>query len=156
MFGMMKGERVKVTGNRMYELKTILDSSIRGQQTDVGGLAAKNDRQVTVMIWNYADKDKQSNTEPVTVNISSLRSGVKKVKLTEYRIDDEHSNSYTVWKKMGSPAAPTAAQVVQLEQAGKLKTIGKPVVLTVTNSNISKIINLPRQGVSLLHVTYLK
>jgi xylan 1,4-beta-xylosidase len=156
MFGMMKGERVKVTGNRMYDLKTILDSSIRGPQTDIGGLAAKTDRQVTVMVWNYADKDKQSNAEPVTVNITDLRNGVKKVKLTEYRIDDEHSNSYTVWKKMGSPAAPTAAQVVQLEQAGKLKTIGKPLVLTVTNSNISKVINLPRQGVSLLYVRYLK
>ncbi|MBD1362801.1 beta-xylosidase [Mucilaginibacter sp. ZT4R22] len=156
MFGMMKGARVQVTGNRMYDLKTVLDSSIRGSQTDIGGLAAKNDRQVTVMVWNYADKDKQSNAEPVAVNITGLRSGAKKVKLTEYRIDDEHSNSYAVWKKMGSPAAPTTAQVAQLEQAGKLKTIGKPMVLKVANGSINKVINLPRQGVSLLYVSYLK
>ncbi|MEO7215346.1 beta-xylosidase [Mucilaginibacter sp.] len=156
MFGMMKGARVQVTGNRTYDLKTILDSSIRGSQTDIGGLAAKNDQQVTVMVWNYADKDKQSNAEPVTVNITGLRSGAKKVKLTEYRIDDEHSNSYTVWKKMGSPAAPTAAQVLQLEQAGKLKTIGKPMVLAVANASISEVINLPRQGVSLLYISYVK
>jgi xylan 1,4-beta-xylosidase len=156
MFGKMKGARVKVIGNRMYDLNTILDSSIRGQQTDIGGLASKNDKQVTVMVWNYADKDKQSDAEPITVNITGLRSGAKKVKITEYRIDDEYSNSYAVWKKMGSPASPTAAQVAQLEQAGMLKSIGKPTVLTVANASISKVINLPRQGVSLLYVSYLR
>jgi xylan 1,4-beta-xylosidase len=140
----------------MYDLNTILDSSIRGQQTDIGGLASKNDKQVTVMVWNYADKDKQSDAEPITVNITGLRSGAKKVKITEYRIDDEYSNSYAVWKKMGSPASPTAAQVAQLEQAGMLKSIGKPTVLTVANASISKVINLPRQGVSLLYVSYLR
>jgi xylan 1,4-beta-xylosidase len=31
MFGMMKGKRVKVTGNRMYDLKTFVDSSVRKQ-----------------------------------------------------------------------------------------------------------------------------
>nr|WP_294949198.1 beta-xylosidase [uncultured Mucilaginibacter sp.] len=156
MFGKMKGTRVKVIGNRMYDLKTILDSSIRGQQTDIGGLASKNDKQVTVMVWNYADKDKQSDAEPITVNITGLRSDAKKVKITEYRIDDEHSNSYAVWKKMGSPASPTVAQIAQLEQAGMLKSIGKPTVLTLANASISKVINLPRQGVSLLYVSYLK
>ncbi len=30
MFGMMKGKRVAVTGNRMYDLKTFVDSSVRG------------------------------------------------------------------------------------------------------------------------------
>jgi xylan 1,4-beta-xylosidase len=80
MFGMMKGERVKVTGNRMYDLKTILDSSIRGPQTDIGGLAAKTDRQVTVMVWNYADKDKQSNAEPVTVKYNRPAKRRKKSK----------------------------------------------------------------------------
>lgn len=155
MFGMMKGARVQVTGNRMYELKTILDSSIRGSQTDIGALAAKNNQQVTVMVWNYADKDKQSIAEPVTVNITGLRSSARKVKIIEYRIDDEHSNSYAVWKNMGSLAAPTAAQVAQLEQAGQLKTIGKPITLSVTHASISKVINLPRQGVSLLRISYL-
>ena len=155
MFGMMKGARVQVIGNRMYDLKTILDSSVRGSQTDIGALAAKNNQQVTVMVWNYADKDKQSNAEPVTVNITGLRSSARKVKITEYRIDEEHSNSYAVWKKMGSPAAPTAAQVLQMEQAGQLKSIGKPITLSVTHASINKVINLPRQGVSLLRITYL-
>ena len=49
MFGMMKGERVQVTSNRMYELKTVLDSSIRSGP-EIGALAAKDTKSATIMI----------------------------------------------------------------------------------------------------------
>ena len=38
--------------------------------------------------------------------------------LYQYRIDDKHSNSYEVWKKMGSPQNPTSEQVKELEKSG--------------------------------------
>ena len=58
MFGMMKGKRVAVTGNRMYDLKTFVDSSVR-KQTDIGAIAAKDKSSATIMVWNYHDEDKQ-------------------------------------------------------------------------------------------------
>ena len=57
MFGMMKGKRVAVSGNQMYDLKTMVDSSVRRTYNDVGGLAAKDKKSATVMIWNYHDDD---------------------------------------------------------------------------------------------------
>ena len=53
------------------------------------------------------------------------------VTLTEYRIDNEHSNSYEVWKKMGSPQNPTPEQIALLEKAGQLQMMSKPVKMTV-------------------------
>lgn len=150
MFGMMKGKRVEVNGNRMYDLKTFVDSSVRGK-TDIGGLAAKDKRSATVMIWNYHDEDKQAPAEAIQVQVAGLPAAVT---LTEYRIDNAHSNSYEAWKKMGSPQSPTTEQVSVLEKAGQLKSMGKPGKLKVTNGNATIIIHLPRQGVSLLKMEW--
>lgn len=151
MFGMMKGKRVEVTGNRMYDLKTFTDSSVR-KQTDIGGLAAKDKRTATVMVWNYHDEDKQGEAENITVDVDAIPAAV--VTVTEYRIDNEYSNSYEVWKKMGSPQNPTAEQIKTLQLAGKLHVKGKPVKQKISNGKLSYNINLPRQGVSLLKLDW--
>lgn len=150
MFGMMKGNRVAVTGNRMYDLNTFVDSSVRGQ-TDIGALAAKDKRSATIMVWNYHDEDKQAPPEEITINVDGLP--VTTVTLTEYRIDNEHSNSYEVWKKMGSPQNPTIEQIALLEKSGQLQMMNEPGKLKVKDK--MKIgIHLPRQGVSLLKLTW--
>lgn len=155
MLGMMKGERVVAISNRAYSLQTVLDSSIRGKQTDIGALAVKDKKSVTIMVWNYADKDKQSVGEPVKITMDGLHAETNTVNVTEYRVDETHSNSYTAWKNMGSPQQPTAKQIAILEKAGQLQTIGKPVTIKVKRGSATLDIALPRQGVSLLVINEL-
>ena len=150
MFGMMKGKRVKVTGNRMYDLKTFVDSSVR-MQTDIGALAAKSKNSATVMVWNYHDEDKQETAEEINIVLDGLPA--ESITVTEYRIDNEHSNSYEVWKKMGSPQNPTTDQVAILEKAGQLQMLNQPVKMKV-NKSMSLKIHLSRQGVSLLKLDW--
>jgi xylan 1,4-beta-xylosidase len=152
MFGMMKGKRVAVNGNQMYDLRTMVDSSVRRNYNDVGGLAAKDKRSATVMIWNYHDDDVVKPALPVAVSINGLPA--KSVTLTQYRIDDKHSNSYEVWKKMGSPQSPTAEQVSILEKSGQLQTMGKSEKLKVIAGKLSVNISLPQQGVALLKLDW--
>ena len=152
MFGKMGGNRVEATSNRMYPLKTVMDSSIRGPQTDIGVLASKNAKSAGVMIWNYHDDDKQGPAEPVSVTINDVPA--KTVTLTHYRIDDKHSNSYEVWKKMGSPQKPTATQIATLQKAGQLETIGKAQKMAVTANKVTLNISIPRQGVSLIKLDW--
>ena len=52
--------------------------------------------------------------------LDRLPAGVTGARLTHYRIDETHSNSFTVWKKLGSPVAPDEAQDAQLARAGRL------------------------------------
>jgi len=150
MFGMMKGKRVKVTGNRMYDLKTFVDSSVR-KQTDIGALAAKDKNSATIMVWNYHDEDKQEAAEEINIVLDGL--STKTITVTEYRIDNEHSNSYEVWKKMGSPQKPTMDQVAKLEKAGQLQMLNQPTKMKV-NKSMSLKIHLSRQGVSLLKLDW--
>jgi xylan 1,4-beta-xylosidase len=152
MFGMMKGKRVLVQGSQMYDLKTMVDSSVRRKYNDVGGLAAKDKRTATVMLWNYHDDDVKNAALPVAVNINGLTATT--VTVTEYRIDDEHSNSYEVWKKMGSPENPTKEQITILEKSGQLKTMGEAKKLKVTNGVLNIKLSLPQQGVSLLKLDW--
>ena len=151
MFGMMKGKRVNVSGNRMYDLKTFVDSSVR-KQTDIGAIAAKDKNSATIMIWNYHDEDKQDDGERISFTIDGLPS--KNITFSEYRIDNEHSNSYEVWKKMGSPQQPTKEQIAELEKAGQLVLKGKPWKFKVSNSAYHMTLWLPRQGVSLLKLDW--
>ena len=150
MFGMMKGTRIEVTGNRMYDLKTFVDSSVR-KQTDIGALAAKDKNSATIMVWNYHDEDKQEAAEKINITLDGLTA--KAITVTEYRIDNEHSNSYEVWKKMGSPQNPTTEQIAVLEKAGQLHMMNKPAKMRANNKMILRI-QLPRQGVSLLKLDW--
>lgn len=147
MFGMMKGKRVEVMGNRMYGLETFTDSSVR-QLTDIGALAARDGKPVTVMVWNYHDEDLQGAAEPVTIRIDGIKA--KTITIQEYRIDNEHSNSYEAWKKMGSPQHPSSKQVTELEKAGQLQKAGKLVKVKTQDGTATVKIDLPKQAVSLL------
>ena len=152
MFGKMSGKRVEVQGNRMYQLKTIVDSSVRGPQTDIGALATKDKNSAAVMIWNYHDEDKQAPAEPINLSISDL--SAKKVKITRYLIDNKHSNSYEAWKKMGSPQSPSAEQIKELEKAGQLETDGAPFDMNLKNGQLTLNLALERQGVMLVKLDW--
>lgn len=151
MFGMMSGNRVEVSGSNMYSLKSVRDSGIRSSTTDIGGLASKDKLSAGIMLWNYHDDDTTGNSANVQVAISDVPS--KKVTITQYQIDDKHSNSYEVWKAMGSPQNPTATQIKTLEKAGQLEQISSNIVST-KNGTIDLTVDLPRQAVSFLKLTW--
>ncbi len=60
------------------------------------------------------------------VSMKSIPLSVHRVLLQQYRIDDHHSNAYTVWKEMGSPQNPTPEQYAKLQAAGQLQLLDSP------------------------------
>lgn len=151
MFGMMSGMRLNVKSNRMYPIEEVIKSSIRGDQSDIGALASGDSKSAAVMVWNYHDDDKPGPEEIVNVTIENIP--VKKSKLSIYLIDKENSNSYEVWKKMGSPKNPTKQQIDMLEKSGKLKCIStKKVKITAAKTIIP--LKLERQAVALIKLDW--
>jgi xylan 1,4-beta-xylosidase len=106
------------------------------------------------MLWNYHDDDMPAPGTPVQITIAGIPSGVKKVLLQHYRIDNTHSNSYTVWKKMGSPQSPTTEQYAQLKTAGQLELLTSPEWLDVSGGKVTITTALPRQATSLVHLKW--
>ncbi len=104
------------------------------------------------MIWNYHDVDTKGDIASINLKVNGVPSD--KVTFTHYRIDDENSNSYQVWKEMGSPQNPSQAQVAELEKSGKLETMGDPQSMTIDGGEINAEFTLPLQGVSLLKIDW--
>ena len=152
MFGMMRGNRVEVSSEPEYSFLTVRDSSVRGEKPDVSALAAADSSSTTIMVWHYHDDDIPGNPVMVELKINGLHS--KRVLLNHYRVDKEYSNSYEVWKKMGSPQNPTSEQYSELVKAGQLHLFTSPEWITPEDGIILLKFNLPRQGVSLLKLTY--
>ncbi|QYF91718.1 hypothetical protein KY495_12990 [Massilia sp. PAMC28688] len=152
MFGMMRGERVAVSGDQAHDAFSIRAGGVRGARTDINALAARDQRSVAVMLWNYHDDDIIDAGSEVALEIGAIPAG--QVKMRHYRIDQETSNSYTAWKRMGSPANPTPDQIRALQQASELAQLGGQETIKVQNGKALIKMRLPRQAVSLLTITY--
>jgi xylan 1,4-beta-xylosidase len=151
MLGMMSGDRVALTSSGGLPLELVRDSSVRGR-ADIYGLATRDARAAAVMVFNYHDEDLPADPAQVELVIEGLPNG--RATLTHHRVDKEYSNSYEAWKKMGSPQQPTPAQYAELERASELKQISAPQQVTVSNGRVTVPFTLPRQGVSLIKLTW--
>lgn len=153
MFGMMTGERIKVEQkNLSYTYSEIRENSVRGK-ADVNALASKSDRSLAVMVWNYHDRnDLKVPDSPIDLVIDNIR--VKKVLVNHYRVDQEHSNSYTLWKEMGSPPNPSPEQIRTLEVTGQLELYGSPEYIDIKDGKFNFKMQLPRQAISLLRLEW--
>jgi len=152
MLGMMSGNRLEVSGDLKYEWESICDSSVRGKQTDINAFACKDGNTINVLLWNYHDLDIQDAGSPVEINIKGIPSAKARLKI--YMIDRKHSNSYEVWKKMGSPQNPTKIQITDLEKAGKLETLSDPEEIKIINNTADLKLQIRRQAVSLLKIDF--
>jgi len=153
MAGLLRGSRVKVTSDGALGVDEILKSSVR-QQPDIDGMATASDREMALMVWNYHDDDVPAPPASVEVLVAGIPPSDRRVQLAHYRIDETHSNAFTVWKSMGSPQNPTPDEYARLEAAGHLQLLESPRWLSVDNGSGRVEFSLPRHGVSLLHLSW--
>jgi len=151
MLGMMRGQRLAVEGG-IYDAARIQKEGVHGARTDINALASRDAHGIAVMVWNYHDDDLLDDGAPVHLAIRGIPA--QRVQLREYRIDQEHGNAYAAWKRMGSPASPTPAQVAELQRASELGATGAPTTLEARDGSAGITLRLPRQAVSLLTLSY--
>ena len=153
MAGMMRGDLVKVTSSGAVALDDILESGVR-EKPSVNALAARSDREISVMAWNYHDDDLPAPDAPVRMMVAGLPDGVARVQVRHFRIDRGHSNAYTVWQQMGSPQEPSAEQYARLEAAGRLALLEPPRSISAKRNSVDLQFALPRHAVSLVQVRW--
>ena len=156
MFGLMKGDIAQTRSSKILTAIEITQNSVR-EDADINALASisENERTAAVMVWNYHDDDLPADPAQVLLRISGLPNiPARKVLLTHYRIDNKFSNSYEVWKSMGSPQNPSKEQIEILERSGQLETYTSPGYVDVTSNGIRIEFELPRQGVSLIKIDW--
>jgi len=147
MFGKMSGQRLAVHSSAGLDADMIVADGVR-TSPDVSALASLDRDKLCVMLWHYHDDDVPGPAAAVELTITGLPFPV--ARMTQYRIDQQHSNSYAAWKNMGSPQPPTPEQYARLEQAGQLATLGTAESVHATDGTAALRFSLPRQAVSLL------
>ena len=153
MLGLMAGERVEVTSSAAVGLDEMLTGGVRGK-ADVDGLAARGNHSVTVLLWNYQDDEASAAGKPVQLNVAGLPASAKRLLMKHYRIDQNHSNSYTVWKAMGSPHSPTPEQYESLKAGGQLQLLESPRWVESKSGAVQLDFQLPGESVSLVELSW--
>ena len=153
MFSKMSGQRLNVESDGAIPLDDIVRSGVRNQP-DVSALASLDGKKLAVMVWHYHDDDVAGPVASITLKIPCLPLVSGTATVTHYRIDETHSNAFTLWKALGEPQNPTPAQYADLEAAGKLAIIGPATTTPISDHVATLNFLLPRQGVSLLVIEW--
>ena len=149
LFSQMGRERLRADSDAALPLEVITRRGVL-DRPDVSALASRDATRLTVLVWHYHDDDVPGPDAAVSVAVSGLPFASGEATLQHFRIDEEHSNAFSAWKRMGSPQDPTPEQYAKLEAAGRLAALGRPETVRVENGAVLVKFNLPRQAVSLL------
>jgi xylan 1,4-beta-xylosidase len=157
MMSRMSGERLKVDSTYGLPLSEILQHGVR-DKPDVSAQAGYDAerRTLAVILWHYHDDDVPGDDAEVTLSLSNPPFNLREATIQHFRIDHEHSNAYTVWKKLGSPAKPTEDQCAKLESAGQLAELPAESVRLSDDAPPTLRLTLPRQAVSLIMINESK
>lgn len=150
MLAKMHGQRVAVESSSEVALADIIRNGVRANP-DVAALAAVDAKQAAALVWHYHDDDLAGPDAAVSLSLAGLPPAATNARLTHYRIDERHSNAFTAWKRMGSPAGPSVAQYKQLVAAGALEKVEDSAAKAAwSNGTATLQFALPRQAVSLV------
>jgi xylan 1,4-beta-xylosidase len=153
MFAKMSGQRLPVSSSAGLDAQTILKSGVRGSP-DVSALASLDQGKLALLLWHYHDDDVPGPDADVELNLTGLAMPDGRLLARQFRIDADHSNSYEAWKRMGEPMQPSPEQYAKLEAAGKLAEVDEPKNLRVRGGAAKVRLDLPRQAVVLLVLTW--
>ncbi len=149
MMSRMGPDQVAVRSSAEIPLDTLLERGVRGNP-DVAALASRDGHSVSILLWHYHDDDVPGPDASVSLAVGGLGRATE-VRVQHFRIDETHSNAFTAWQRLGSPAGPNTGQYQQLIAAGQLVELSNASrTATVENGRTRLSFNLPRQAVSLV------
>jgi len=155
MLGMFEGKRIPLVSEGALGADKIIADRVIGRP-DIDGMAAAGENSARIMVWNYHDDVAPAPAQPVRLSVAAPDPAVSRARVTHFRIDNEHSNAFTRWLKMGGPRTPSAEMVSELKKSGELETLGPAGIWEVKEGRLGLDFDLPRHAVSLIEVLWLR
>jgi hypothetical protein len=158
VFGMMTFQGVRKAAFNAFKMLNHLGpvrlSSAGGTGADgVDSMTTMSTAQdeLQILVYDYFATLNSSGTDNVTVNVSNLPPALagKMLFLTHFRVDETHSNPYSVWTTLGSPTNPSEPQWQAMKQAQHLALL-QPVGLTAVTTSFTTTFAIPHQAGSLI------
>lgn len=117
----------------------------------VDALATKTNEGLQVLVWNQVCDQYKKGARNIEIEIEGLKNW-KTARIVHYRIDEEHSNANTVWKKLGCPDWPTDSEIKLIKEKEKLEKFQPDSKVAIINKTIRLRVCLPVHSVSLFIV----
>ncbi len=153
MAGFLTGDLVAVESSAAISAQQIMESGVR-DEPDIDALAARSEHKLDILVWNYHDDDVNRPNAEIDLRMTGFPPTVRSATVQHFRIDGEHSNSYTVWKRLGSPQQPTSAQYRELERAGRLRVLEPPRKIKLRDGMADVQFSISVEALSLLELTW--
>jgi xylan 1,4-beta-xylosidase len=153
MLGLLGPERVKVISSEALGTDKIVNAGVRARP-DINAIATRKDREIEILVWNYHDDDLPFPAAPIDLVITGLPTDARRGLLEHFRIDSDHSDAFTAWKKMGSPQSPSESEYKTLESAGQLQLLSSPAWVELQRGGVRLHFALPRQALSLVRLSW--
>jgi xylan 1,4-beta-xylosidase len=153
MFGMLGSTRVMAASSGALASTDIVRDGVR-KSPDINAIATQTDGEVDILIWNYHDDDLAAPAARIELFVDGLAANVTRALLEHFRVDSDHSNAYSAWKKMGSPQSPNDAQYAELVATGQMQLLDSPTWVSVRSRGTQLEFDLPRQALSLVRITW--
>jgi len=153
MLALLGPERVKINSPSGLATEEVVLGGVR-TTPDINAIATRKNREIEILVWNYHDDDVPFAAAPINLQITGLPTEAKRVLLEHFRVDFNHSDSFTVWKEMGSPQSPSESEYTRLESSGQLQLLNSPAWVDTQQGSAQLQFMLPRQGLSLVRVSW--
>ncbi len=153
MLGLMEGLRLPVTSTGAVALDDLLATGVPAGP-DVDGFAATQPGEASLLVWSYRDAAQAEPGTAAQVSFGGLPRELRRAELVQFRIDTTHSNAYTAWQAMGSPAHPTPEQTARLQAVAGLQQLTSPQWVEVHEGTVQVPLELPHESVTLLQLRW--
>ena len=134
--------------------KELVSSRVDPADGPVSVVAARDDRrQVAVLVAHFRN-DHPDNLGPgatVELEIDTPWPAGTSVTLHHWRVDETHSNAYTVFRDLGRPEQPSAEEIVQIKARMGLEPLENPRQLRI-DGPVQMQIELPCNALSLVEL----
>ncbi len=119
----------------------------------LSSFATRDEKKIAIIITNYQHDriNSDGHSYPVKLNIVTPWKPARKVTLNHWRIDQNHSNAYTVFKEIGSPELPNPLQIDEIKKRMDIELLEMPKQMII--KNLADIeFELPCNAVSLIEI----
>jgi xylan 1,4-beta-xylosidase len=153
MLGRLGDTRVAADSDRAWSLDR-LDEDAAGMPEEIDALATTGpDNGVRILVWRHADDQYATDAHDADVTLRVERLAVRgDVRVQHTRIDAGHSNSHAVWRALGAPQDPSAAQLRAIEERQGLERFEPDRIMKVQDGALLLRLALPLPSVSLIEI----
>ena len=150
LFSKLGTQRISLETSRDLDPLTFADMNGTKEGPEVDGWATMDsDEKIEVLVYCHHDDWDLKETFDINLEIENLPKD-SNVKITHYRIDEEHSNAYSEWVRQGRPNYPNEAQKQAILSRSGLEFNCEPYESKIENGKLSEKFTLPTHAISLL------